>query len=228
MIYLSVGFVEDMTSEHLLILTRYPEIGQVKTRLIPALGAEGATALHQQMVEHTFNQARSLCLQRLQMQVTVLYAGEVEPVMVAEWLGAEFLAHPQALGDLGDRLVQGFDRAFTAGAQKVLAIGTDCPGLNASLLEQALVALDHQDVVLGPALDGGYYLIGLRSQQPQLFQGITWGTGSVLEETLAAIQVQHLNYSCLTPLADVDRPEDLPVWTAVAQQVGDCRHKHHP
>lgn len=226
-----------MASEHLLIFTRYPEVGQVKTRLIPALGATAATELHRQMVRHTLNQVKALRDRRLQpLQVTVCFAGEVDVARVEAWIGAEFSAQPQAAGDLGDRLTQGFETAFAAGASQVLAIGTDCPGLNAAVMEQALVALADHDVVLGPAVDGGYYLIGLRwsetarrvSQQPQLFTNITWGTGVVLEQTLAAIKSQHLSYRLLTTLADVDRPEDLPVWTAIAQNSGQARAADYP
>jgi uncharacterized protein len=200
----------DSQSNHLLIFTRFPEVGQVKTRLIPALGANGATDLHRRMAEHTLRQAQYLnSNQKDPLRITVQYSGNPAIADLQDWLGVNLDYQPQVPGDLGVKLVHGFERAFAAGAQRVIAIGTDCPGLDAALMSQAFHDLEMFDVVLGPALDGGYYLIGVRSHQPLLFEQISWGTNSVLQATLAVIQQQALSCACLRPLADVDRPEDL-------------------
>ncbi len=207
-----------MASEYLLIFTRYPEVGQVKTRLIPVLGAEAANVLHRQMTEHTLIQVQALRDRYLnKLQITVQFAGDPSILDLQTWLGAEVEYKPQSCGDLGERMANGFQVSFEHGARKVITIGTDCPGITPPLLNQAFIALDQAEVVLGPALDGGYYLIGLKSPQPKLFEKIRWGTSTVLEETLAVIEQLHLSYTCLQSLADVDRPEDLVVWeTAIA------------
>lgn len=95
------------------------------------------------------------------------------------------------------------------GASRAVLIGTDCPGLSAALLEEALEALNHRDAVLGPALDGGYVLIGLRIAAPTLFQGIPWGTDQVLEMSRVRLRALGWCWHELEPLRDLDRPNDL-------------------
>jgi len=201
--------------DHLIIFTRYPEPGRTKTRLIPALGPEGAAQVQRQMTEHTLRQVRGL-QQRRSIQVTWQFSGGDRPAM-ATWLGPEWDYQPQAVGDLGDRLIAAMEAAFQAGAARLVIIGIDCPGLNTDRLEQAFMALEQADGVLGPATDGGYYLIGIRSPTPQLFQGIAWSTDTVFAETQAIAQRLGLQVHTLPPLSDVDYPADLPLWQAVQQ-----------
>ena len=104
---------------------------------------------------------------------------------MADWLGPDLACLPQARGDLGARLESAFAAAFADGATAVLAMGTDCPGLTTDRLRAALAALAASDLVLGPATDGGYYLIGLARPAPELFAGVPWGTERVLAATLA-------------------------------------------
>jgi uncharacterized protein len=107
-----------------------------------------------------------------------------------------------------------FQSAFGTGSKRVVTIGIDCPELDAATLAQAFLALQEHDLVLGPATDGGYYLIGLRSLIPELFSGIDWGTDQVFRQTIAVAEAKGLAIATLTPLTDVDRPEDLPIWEA--------------
>jgi rSAM/selenodomain-associated transferase 1 len=102
-----------------------------------------------------------------------------------------------------------FADAFATGKKRVVIIGTDCPDINISLIERALDALSQKDLILGPALDGGYYLIGLSRLAPALFDSISWGTGEVLSQTEAIASQLGLNVGFLPALRDVDRPEDL-------------------
>lgn len=196
--------------ERLIVFTRYPEPGKAKTRLIPALGAEAAADLHRQMTEATLAQIKPLQQSR-SLTVEVWFTGG-DRVQMQAWLGADLLYQPQPEGDLGDRMAQAFQAAFDSGVEAAIIIGTDCPALTDAVLAQAFQALRQTDLVLGPATDGGYYLIGLRQVVPDLFQSIAWSTDRVFQQTVAIASKLHLSLTSLPTLTDVDRPEDLPVW----------------
>ncbi|MBP1716021.1 MAG: hypothetical protein H6Q42_4224, partial [Deltaproteobacteria bacterium] len=186
------------------------EPGKSKTRLIPALGEAGAAELHRQMVEHTLSWAKEL-RNRLPLSIEIRYTGRpLEPFR--RWLGPTFLYSEQGEGDLGQRMLRALQDAFRMKMKKVLLIGTDVPDLSANLIEGALILLNSSDLVLGPADDGGYYLIGLQRAIPQLFQEIPWGTEEVFRKTQQIAKAARLSYSLLPSLPDVDRPEDLSVW----------------
>lgn len=193
--------------EKLIVFTRYPEAGKTKTRLIPVLGKEGAAKLHQQLTEGTISQAKQLKNTR-QLFVEVYFTGGSQELMEA-WLGNDIFYQNQVTGDLGIKMAAAFEMSFNSGVEKVVLIGTDCPGLNADLMAKAFNELDGQDLVLGPALDGGYYLIGLRRFIPEIFMGINWGTAEVLGQSVAIARNLNLAIAYLSPLADIDRPEDL-------------------
>lgn len=197
----------------LILFTRYPEPGRTKTRLIPALGAEGAAVLQRRMSEAIVSQMARFAAQA-PVNLEIRYADGNQQAMEA-WLSSDIPCLDQGGGDLGARLHRAFVQAFALGAGKVVVIGADCPGLTPALFARAFAALDNQDLVLGPALDGGYYLVGLKRPAPALFSEIPWGCGEVLAATLK--QAQSLNFSLhlLEPLADVDRPEDLVNCSAV-------------
>ncbi|MEP0857417.1 TIGR04282 family arsenosugar biosynthesis glycosyltransferase [Trichocoleus sp. DQ-U1] len=196
-----------MNRECLIVFTRYPEPGKAKTRLIPALGEEGASNLHRQMTEHTLSQVRELQSARA-TRVEVYFTGGDQQLM-EDWLGADIIYQPQGEGDLGQRMKSAFQTAFAAGMEGVAIVGTDCPGLDAKIMAQAFEQLNGHNLVLGPAMDGGYYLIGLRRMIPELFEEINWGTSEVREKTVAIAISLGLAVAYLPPLFDVDRPEDL-------------------
>jgi glycosyltransferase A (GT-A) superfamily protein (DUF2064 family) len=170
--------------EYLIIFARYPTPGQVKTRLIPRLGAVGAAHLYRQMAEQTLHHALSLAAQR-PLGIGVWYTGG-EAAALAAWLGPQVAYHRQPGGDLGQRLQAAFAGAFDQ--------------------------LQHHSLVLGPARDGGYYLIGLREPQPRLFEGIPWSSATVLATTVERADQLGLMPAYLATLSDVDRPEDLDQW----------------
>ncbi len=206
-----------MSRNHLIIFTRYPEAGKAKTRLIPALGPEGAAALYRQMAEHTLKQARSLQSRRPEsVSVAIQFAGG-SAAQMRDWLGGDLQYQPQSEGDLGDRMAQAFQAAFAARAGAAIVIGTDCPDLDAELLDQAFQKLQHHDLVLGPASDGGYYLIGLRRSIPDLFQGIAWSTATVLQRTVEIGNQLGLSIGLLPTRSDVDHPADLAIWQRVSE-----------
>ena len=194
-------------SECLIIFTRYPEPGKTKTRLIPALGAEGAATLQRQMTEHTLAQVKELQAKRL-VSVEVYFVGGNQQLMQS-WLGTSVIYRQQGDGDLGRRMAIAFQTALEAGKQRIVVIGTDCPDLKAEVMVKAFHALEQHDLVLGPAQDGGYYLIGLCRLIPQLFTGISWSTAEVLQQTMSIAQRLELAVAYLPRLSDVDRPEDL-------------------
>jgi uncharacterized protein len=196
--------------QHLIIFTRYPEPGKTKTRLIPVLGTVGAANLQREMTEYTIFQIKEL-QKATAISVEVRFAGGDWQLM-QDWLGLDLVYQSQGEGDLGSRMARSLFEAFQSGAEQVIIIGTDCPGVNAQILATAFEKLHTFDLVLGPAIDGGYYLIGLRQPIPELFINIEWGTAQVFQKTVDIAQEINLSHVNLLPLADVDRPEDLPIW----------------
>lgn len=194
-----------------LVFARYPTPGQAKTRLIPALGPAGAAQVYRQFAEGTIAQLRAL-QQRCPVDVALWYSGATAATM-ADWLGPDLIYCPQPEGDLGHRLTVAMHWAFEQGYGTVLMMGTDCPDLDATIVHQGLAALAQgADLVLGPANDGGYYLLGLTSPQPALFENITWSTAAVLAQTVAQAERLHLSPTYLPTLIDIDTPEDLAQW----------------
>jgi len=191
----------------LIIFTRYPEPGKAKTRLIPALGEQGAAGLQRQMTESTILMARGF-ITKTGAGLEVRYEGGDHSLM-RNWLGRELPFCRQGPGDLGEKMAGAFAEAFAAGSNRVVIIGTDCPDLSPAIMAATFAALADHDLVLGPARDGGYYLIGLSAPCPQLFRGQPWGDGRLLAETIAAAEQRAMTYHLLEELNDVDRPEDL-------------------
>ena len=203
--------IHEILRESLIIFTRYPEPGKTKTRLIPALGAEKAALLQRQMTEHTLVQVRRLQDWR-SVRVEVCFAGGDSNLM-AQWLGSDLIYTAQGEGDIGTRMARSLAATLPDRADYAVIIGTDCPGLNAELLAEAFDQLYWAyDLVLGPAVDGGYYLLGLRRFIPELFAGINWGSANVLSQTAAIAGQLNLSVAYLPQLPDVDRPEDLYIW----------------
>ncbi len=200
----------DGTGERLIIFTRYPRPGTTKTRLIPALGKHGAADLQRCMTEHMLARARELARSR-PVSIEVAFEGGSEKLMRG-WLGAGVAYRPQYGADLGERMLDSFRYAVQGGARRVVIVGTDCPEITPGLLDRAFEALGSCDLILGPAEDGGYYLIGTRRVVPELFRDMPWGTAAVLERTIDRARQLAVGVSLLEPLRDVDRPEDLRVW----------------
>ncbi len=200
------------SSDHVIVFTRYPRPGQTKTRMIPALGPEGAADLQRQMTLHTLAIIDRLDYAR-NISHDVRYTGGSHADL-SRAFGTDRVYRRQHTGELGERLDGALAEAFTLGAKAVVAIGCDCPPLDPEALEAAFDELQRCDSVVGPARDGGYYLIGLRQPRSALFSEIAWGTGNVLEQTLARASELGLTVATLPVLDDVDEPADLPAWHA--------------
>ncbi len=190
----------------ILVFAKAPVPGQVKTRLIPVLGARGAVRLYRALVRRTLGEACRVVGARV-----VLCCA---PHAAHGFFRAQAARHGVALcaqrgDDLGQRMGHAMGSSLVRGQVAVL-IGTDCPGLSARDLGDAIAALrSGWDAVLGPALDGGYVLIGLRRYAPQVFEALPWGSARVLERTRARLQGLGWRWRELAPRRDLDRPQDL-------------------
>ena len=201
--------------ERLIVFTRFPEPGKAKTRLIPALGARGAARLQRQMTEHIIAAASVLKGQN-GLSLEIRYEGG-SASMMQNWLGSNWVYRPQGDGHLGRRMQRAFAAAFEEDAAAVVIVGSDIPKISTRIIQQAFAALRKKDLVLGPATDGGYYLVGISGPaanmaSARLFEGVDWGSDRVLAQTLQTAGVLGLTVTQLDRLADVDRPADLPVW----------------
>ncbi len=206
-------------------MLKYPQPGAVKTRLIPALGEKRSCDLYRNLVCHTLGEARRFA-SKYAVSLTACVADAPDGQAVHQWLGQGIYFQSQGNGDLGQRMEHAVQGAFTEGVPSVVVIGTDCPELTAEHLHSAFGALERKDVVLGPAADGGYYLIGMRRFMPELFRGIQWSSERVLKQTLAAARAAQLECELLDPLHDLDHPVDLFLWaqthSARASGKGRC------
>lgn len=191
----------------LIVFAKYPAAGQAKTRLIPAVGPIEAADLQHRMTLRTLATARQFSRETgidIEARSTGATAEQMEGLY-----GDDLRYRDQGEGDLGRRLHTAIAEGFGNGARTVVVVGTDCPALTTQHLWTAQRALTTTDLVVGPAVDGGYYLIGLRQPRKELFEGIMWSSERVLEQTLDIAGRLGLSTQLLELLADIDRPEDL-------------------
>jgi rSAM/selenodomain-associated transferase 1 len=188
----------------LAIFARIPTPGRVKTRLSPAIPLPIAAQLYRAMLTDALETAASSGTGKVSLfwdSIGDQSPGPALPdgVAVRHQLGA----------DLGERLASAFAVLLAEPGDRAIVMGSDCPDLGPAVLVEAFAALEERDLVLGPARDGGYYLIGLRRPAPALFEEVTWGTGQVLGQTLERAEGLGLRVARLAVLDDIDTPEDL-------------------
>lgn len=201
------------TSRHrLVVFIKNPVPGRVKTRLAADLGNEQALSIYRQLLAHTRAQALACAAERL-----LFYSDTIDEQ--DEWPAAFFAKHLQQGDDLGARMAHALGQAL-AGAERAVLIGSDIPGLTADILAQAFDLLEGHDFVLGPAADGGYYLIGMRQPAAAVFEGIIWSTPTVLQATLERIQALGGSCSFLPMLSDIDTTADWQAWQAGINEAG--------
>ncbi len=204
----------DVTNFHyptarILQFSKAPVAGRVKTRLIPALGEQGVCELHRRLTAHVLAEVVNSKLASVE-----LYSDSPEHKCVKEWADQKTIAlYPQVAGDLGAKMAAAIGQALQQpGVSAVVLVGSDCPGINADYLRKALEALEQGcDLVLGPASDGGYVLIGMKRVHNRLFEGINWGSDTVLQATLKKAHSAELKTVLLSEQHDIDRPGDLPL-----------------
>ena len=195
-----------MSRTTIVVFTRLPRPGEAKTRMIPVLGAEGAARLQERMTGQVVARAWSHAVATGGRLVVAATGGSSREMR--SWLGPVEVV-PQGDGDLGERLSRVIEGEFRRGAGKVIVVGADCPLLREGHLADAEAALEQGDLVFGPALDGGYYLVGLNRPLRSLFENVAWGTGDVLAQSLAAAAALGIAPVKIETLSDVDEPEDL-------------------
>lgn len=186
----------------LIILARSPVYGKVKTRLAAAIGAVEALEVYRQLLQHTLEVAGNVPSDKV-----VFYSDESVP---DEGTAPGFARATQYGADLGARMENAFTHVFRQGYEKAVMIGTDCPAMGERTLAAAFEALHQHDVVIGPAYDGGYYLLGMKQVHHRLFDNIPWSTPAVFEETVTICRRDGLRYLLLPTLHDVDEKKDLP------------------
>jgi len=191
-----------MSDERLIIFLKAPRLGLVKTRLAKTMGVEAACMAYRQMLTTLVDNVGALS------GVELRFAPDDAESEIQPWLRSGWQTRPQGEGNLGQKLCRAFSDAHSAGAKRVVIIGSDCPEVSAADIREAWTALKNHDVVVGPATDGGYWLVGLRQPQPQLFQGIRWSSETVLAETLQRAKSSQLRIELLRILADVDTEKD--------------------
>lgn len=200
-----------------VVMARFPRVGAVKTRLAPALGFEGAAQVHRELAAHCVARLRPLHATGEARIEVHCDGGSTREVRA--WLGGWPRLVRQVDGDLGDRLRASLRAAIESGARLAIVVGSDCPGARATHVRTALRLLETHDVVVGPAEDGGYWLLGVAADAvpralPALFSGINWGGADVFQQTLERAEAASLSVAMCDRLADVDRPEDLGWWGA--------------
>ena len=186
----------------LIVFVKAPRPAAVKTRLAESIGTEAACAAYRRLVETLLKQLRSL------RAVELCFSPDDAAAEIKGWLEEDWNSSPQGGGDLGQRLQSAFERAFATGVKRAVIIGSDCPAVTAEDIYEAWNGLWTHDVVLGPATDGGYWLIGLRRLQPGLFHQIPWSTETVFGETMKRIRQAGLDVQLLRELSDVDTAHD--------------------
>ncbi|RYY70325.1 MAG: glycosyltransferase [Chitinophagaceae bacterium] len=190
-----------MDKKALIIFVRNPELGKVKTRLAATVGDEKALEIYKSLLTHT----RAITA-KVKADKFVFYFDTVKED--DSWSAAGFVKKLQADGDLGHKMKTAFGSLFQEGYAKVLIIGSDCFELNNSIIEAAFRALDAHQVVIGPATDGGYYLLGMKQFFPFIFEDRQWSTEHVFTETKQELDNHAISYALLQTLTDVDTEED--------------------
>lgn len=196
-------------SDMLVVFVKWPQPGRVKTRLAEEIGAERAAGIYRALATATLAEART------GWPVRDLRVAFDPPENAAEfpgWLGRDLRFVEQGEGDLGARLSRVSDRLFAEGADTVTIVGSDCPLLSGRLLAMARAAVEDGNFVLGPAADGGYWLIGLPRRAPELFTDVPWSTDQVFTRTRARLEEREEPCALLPVLTDVDRAADVPAW----------------
>lgn len=194
-----------MIRKVVLVFQKNAILGKVKTRLATEMGEPRALEIYRHLVQSTYS-----VLEDVEVPIWT-YFSDFIPETGNTLIAKSFVQEGQ---DLGERMAAAFARTFESGMDKVVLIGTDCPRLQPHHLNEAFEALTHSDLVLGPATDGGYYLIGMKRRADYLFEGIAWSTAEVLSQTLAVATTHGLHSTLLDELSDIDTREDWERFTS--------------
>lgn len=186
----------------LIIFAKKPELGKVKTRLAATIGDEKALEIYLKLLQHTYKEAY-----KVKADKAVFYSDKVHDFDMLDYF--KFPKAVQSGSDLGEKMKNAFSLGFRRAYEKVVLIGSDCPTVTDEIIENAFRALDNHDAVLGPAEDGGYYLVGIKEPNNELFENKLWSTSDVLLDTVLDLKKQNKSYHLLQTLNDVDVEADL-------------------
>ena len=192
-----------MSKQAIIIFLKYPELGRSKTRLATTVGDQNALKIYKELLEHTHQITKNLSCDSF-----LFYYRESPNTM--NWETEKYKHKLQVQSDLGGRMKNAFQEIFDEGYGNIIIIGSDCYDLSEDIINQAFNLLKENEVVIGPALDGGYYLLGLTKMVNSLFEDVKWSTSEVLHATVKVLENQQLKYDTTTPLSDIDVYEDLP------------------
>ncbi len=195
--------MDQQRKDLLIIFYRNPKIGKVKTRLAATVGNQKALEIYMKLSLHTKTITEDLNLEKI-----VFYTDVIDLMDI--WPNATFLKALQDGKDLGEKMKNAFVAGFETGYSSICIIGTDCYELTAEIITQAFEALKSADAVIGPARDGGYYLLGMTNPHTGVFNNKNWSTETVLQETIHDFESLGLHYFLLQELKDVDTENDLP------------------
>lgn len=190
-----------MKKNALIIFIKNLIAGHVKTRLAATLGNDAAMDIYKQLLKNIHDKIQSLDVDKI-----VFYSNFIDDDI---WEKNLFQKEIQKGNDLGERMKNAFESSFIKAYEKIVIIGTDCPGIDENILKHTFAKLDNFEIVIGPATDGGYYLLGMRKENPILFENIEWSTGKVLKQTINLCKKNHLSYFLLPELSDIDEVKDL-------------------
>lgn len=202
-------------NQALLIFARNLIYGHVKTRIAATLGNDTALYVYKKLLQHTCTIANTVAVDKI-----VFYSNYIEKD--DDWGDNSHDKQIQQGNDLGTRMEHAFMYAFEKGYEQAAIIGTDCPELSSEIINEAFTRLKEYDLIIGPARDGGYYLLAMRSLYKPLFKNISWSTHMVLDETLAIAKELKLSYSLLPVLNDIDDEKDL----ALLKEFQYDKHNH--
>lgn len=188
----------------LIIFIRNPEYGKVKSRLAATMGNAKALKIYKELLRHT----REVTI-HIDARRHLFYSEDIRSD--DEWLSSDYEKQLQASGDLGDKMRQAFETVLQS-SKKAIIIGSDCPQITPEHINNAIALLENHDIVIGPSLDGGYYLLGMKSLHIELFDDMTWSTDSVYSETIERITMKGLSYGTTETLSDVDHERDWIKW----------------
>lgn len=191
-----------MKKSLLIIFTKNPKLGKVKTRLAESVGPEKALRVYQFLLDHTFQITRHFELDKIVFYSDFIPGNDI-------WKKSDFKQSIQTGTDLGEKMSNAFRSSFIKGYEKIVLIGSDCYELDESHIQNAFDQLEKNEIVLGPASDGGYYLIGMTEHFPKLFRDKKWSTDSVFKDTVEDITALNLTAHYLPELSDVDDLKDL-------------------
>ncbi len=195
-----------MGKHALIVFVKPPELGKVKSRLAATIGEQAALSVYQKLLLHT-QQVIQLFQDTSTADCFVFYAGRVPEA--DSWSALAKEQNEQKGSDLGERMYRAFAHCFAQGYSRVCIIGSDCPELTTSVIVSAFNALQDYPATIGPATDGGYYLLGLRKNHPSLFEKMTWSTDTVFTETMKRLKNLHWEVTTLPALTDIDTEADL-------------------